>query len=39
MDEFNELTEMKEINKYKKLEQNVDNAYKYRMNSAGYGNN
>ena len=37
MDEFNELTEMKEINKYKKLEQNVENAYKYRMNSAGYG--
>ena len=39
MDKFNELTKMKEINKYKKLEQNVDNAYKYRMNSAGYGNN
>jgi len=39
MDKFNELTEMKEINKYKKLEQNIENAYKYRMNSAGYGNN
>ena len=39
MDKFNEITEMKEINKYKKLEQNVDNAYKYCMNSAGYGNN
>ena len=39
MDKFNELTETEEINKYKELEQNVDNAYKYRMNSAGYGNN
>ena len=39
MDKFNELTEMEEINKYKELGQNVDNAYKYRMNSAGYGNN
>jgi hypothetical protein len=39
MDKFNELTETEEINKYKELEQNVDNAYKYCMNSAGYGNN
>ena len=36
IDKFNELTETEETNKYKELEQNVDNAYKYRMNSAGY---
>ena len=36
-DKFDEKTKIKEINQYKRLQQNSDSSYKYRMNSAGYG--
>jgi len=37
IDKFDEKTKIKEINQYKRLQQNRDASYKYRMNSAGYG--
>ena len=36
IDKFDEITKIKEINQYKRLQQNSDSSYKYRMNSAGY---
>ena len=39
MDQFDKITKIKEVNKYKKLGLDSDESYEYRMNSAGYGNN
>ena len=39
IDKFNKKTKIKEIILYKKLQQNNESSYKYRMNSAGYGDN